>query len=63
MSSNSPAGTFWAVLGALVVFGVIVLGYNAWQDNRRAERCEVQSFSDAIDRDNGGSGINIDADC
>lgn len=26
---QGSAGTFWAVLGALVVFGVIVLGYMA----------------------------------
>ena len=55
--------TFLAVLGALVVFGVLVLGYQAWQGQRQAKACEVQRFTDAISRDSGGEGIPIDSDC
>jgi hypothetical protein len=54
--------TFAAVLAALVVFGLLVLGYKQVSGPSKDE-CLVQQFTDAISKDNGGRGSPIDPEC
>ncbi len=53
---------FAAVLGALVVFGVLVLGYQAVSGPSEDE-CFQQQMADAVSRDSGLSGLDVDEGC
>lgn len=54
--------TFAAVLGALVVFGMLVLAYQGIS-GPSAEECFEQEMANAISQDSGLSGMDIDEDC
>lgn len=54
--------TFAAVLGALVVFGMLVLGYQAVSGPSEDE-CFQQEMASAISQDSGGSDMPVDDDC
>lgn len=54
--------TFAAVLGALVVFGVLVLGYQAMSGPSEDE-CFEQQMTSAISRDSGGPALAVDEGC
>lgn len=59
---GDSARTFLAVLGALLVFGLIVLGYQA-VSGPSDEECYSQQIADAINKDSGGIGLSVDEDC
>jgi hypothetical protein len=62
MDTRQTWRTFVAVLGALVVFGVLVLGYQAISGPSEDE-CTEQAFTNAISLDNGTGPVPVDEDC
>ena len=59
---NSTWRTFAAVLGALVVFGVLVLGYQGLSGPSEDE-CFQQELADAMSQDQGTGEMPVDEAC
>jgi hypothetical protein len=60
--NKTAVQTFGAVLAALVVFGVLMLGYQA-VSGPSAEECLQQEFDNAAMLDAGLPATEIDEDC
>ncbi len=60
--NSSPQQTFLAVLAALVVFGVLVLGYQR-VSGPSDEECFEQQMGNAVSQDSGLGGSAVDPDC
>lgn len=62
MDTKSTWQVFAAVLGALVLFGVLVLGYQA-VSGPSAEECELQQMMSAVSQDSGMGETAVDKYC
>lgn len=62
MDTQQTWRTFAAVLGALVVFGVLVLGYQA-MSGPSDDECFQQEIASSVSQDGGHGTMDVDEGC